>query len=337
MVALGSFFSAIWVVIINSWQHTPAGFHLVMHNGLPRAEITDFWAMVFNPSSMQRLSHVVSGSWLAGATLVLSVSAYYLLRNRHHEMARAGIKIALVVATLASGLQLATGHWSAVGVAQHQPAKLAAMEGLYRTQAMAPLSIAGWVDEKNQKVVGLEVPGLLSYMVHFDFNKPVIGLDQFPKSLRPPVQPVFQLYHLMIAIGMGLIGLTGLGLLCWWRGTLFNANTLEGKAILSLMVLSVFGPQLANQAGWFTAEIGRQPWIVYGLLRTSAGLSKVVTANQVLTSLILFTLIYGLLFALFMFLLNNKIQKGPHHHEHPPGENNLPSNPLGHKIHMAEA
>jgi cytochrome bd ubiquinol oxidase subunit I len=332
MVALGSTFSAVWIVIANSWQQTPVGYHIMMHNGLPRAEITDFWAMVFNPSSMQRLSHVISGAWLAGATLVLSVSAYYLLRKRHREMATVGIKIALCVATLASLLQLGTGHWSAIEVAQYQPAKMAAMEGLYKTQAAAPLSVAGWVDEKNERVRGLEIPGLLSYMIYFDVNKPVAGLDQFAKDLRPAVQPVFQTYHLMVAIGMGLIGIMGLGWVAWWRGSLFNPDTKEGKVVLSLMVLSVFGPQLANQAGWFTAEMGRQPWIVYGLLRTSAGLSKMVTANQVLSSLILFTLIYALLFSLFIFLLNQKIQKGPH--STPDG---LDDGSTGHKLHLTEA
>jgi cytochrome d ubiquinol oxidase subunit I len=313
MVCLGATFSAVWIVVANSWQQTPAGYKIVGEGLAARAEITDFWAMVFNPSSMERLSHVISGSWLAGATLVLSVSAYYLLKGRHIEMAKSSMKIGLVVMAAASVLQLATGHTSALGVAVNQPAKLAAFEGHYHTNQPAPLTLLGWVDEKTETVHGLTIPGGLSFLVHMDFNKPVTGLEQFPKELRPPVNITFQTYHIMIAVGMGLIGLSVLGLFFWWRGTLFSTPWL-----LQLFVLSVLGPQIANQAGWYTAEIGRQPWIVYGLLRTSDGLSKALTADHVWFSLILFTAVYALLFVLFLFLLNHKIQHGPSTGDTPP-------------------
>lgn len=306
MVSLGSMFSAVWIVVANSWQQTPAGYHIVGEGIHARAEITDFWAMVFNPSSVDRLSHTISGAWLAGAFLVLSVSAYYLLKGRHVDFAQRSIKVALSVALAASLLQLFTGHRSAIGVSKNQPAKLAAFEGHYDSSNPAPAYIFGWVHAQEERVTGVAVPGLLSLMVHADAQKPVTGLDSFPKQDRPPVNFVFQTYHLMVAIGFSLIGLSLLCLLLLWRGRLF-----ENRLVLRILVISVLGPQIANQAGWFSAEVGRQPWIVYGLLRTSDGLSKAVQAEQVLASLILFTLIYALLFFLFIYLLNEKIQHGP--------------------------
>ncbi len=307
MVSLGSMFSAVWIVVANSWQQTPTGFHIVGEGINARAEIVDFWEMVFNPSSVDRLSHVLSGAWLAGAFLVISVSAYYLLKNRHIRFAKASIKIALVVVMIASLFQLFTGHRSAVGVSKNQPAKLAAMEAVFNDTTNAPLYLFGWVNEDNQKVnFGIAVPGMLSYLIGFDTNTKVIGLNSFKEEDRPPVNIVFQAYHLMVAIGFLLIGISLLGIFFWWRGTLFNQ-----RWMLWIFVFSVFLPQIANQIGWITAEVGRQPWIVYGLLRTSEGLSKAVQAGQVWFSLILFTLIYSGLFILFIYLLNEKIQHGP--------------------------
>ena len=307
MVSLGSMFSAVWIVVANSWQQTPAGFHIVGEGINARAEITDFWAMVFNPSSVDRLLHVVSGAWLAGAFLIISVSAYYLLKDRHIRFAKASIKIALVVVMIASLFQLFTGHRSAVGVHENQPAKLAAMEAVFDDQANAPLYLFGWVDEDNQKVnFGIAIPGMLSYLIDFDTNTKVTGLNSFKEEDRPPVNIVFQSYHLMVGIGFALIGISLLGIFFWWRGTLFKQ-----RWMLWIFVFSVLLPQIANQIGWITAEVGRQPWIVYGLLRTSEGLSKAVEAGQVWFSLILFTLIYIGLFILFIYLLNEKIQHGP--------------------------
>jgi cytochrome bd ubiquinol oxidase subunit I len=306
MVCLGAHFSAVWIVIANSWQQTPAGYHIVMHNGLPRAEITDFWAMVFNPSSMSRLSHVLTAAWLAGAFLLLSVSAFYLLKKRHIEVAREGMKIGLVVALVASLLQLTSGHESALIVSKYQPVKLAAMEGHYPASAPAALSLFGWVDEKQKKVTSLAIPGGLSFLTHGDFSKPVQGLDAVPKRDRPPVNLTFQTYHLMVAIGMALIGLSLLGVFLLWRGKLY-----DNKPVLWLFVASVFLPQLGNQTGWFTAEVGRQPWVVYGLMRTAHGISPSVKAEHVLASIIMFSAVYLLLFLLFLFLLDHKIKKGP--------------------------
>ena len=307
MVSLGSMFSAVWIVVANSWQQTPAGYHLVGEGANVRAEITDFWAVVFNPSSMERLLHVLSGAWQAGAFLVISVSAYYLLKRRHVAFARGSLKIGLGVACVASVFQLVTGHHSAVGVSKHQPAKLAAMEAVFDDQTQAPLYLFGWVNEDQQQVkFGLAIPSMLSLLISGSPDQHVTGLNTFAEADRPPVNIVFQAYHLMVAIGFSLIGISLLGAFFWWRGTLFKQRWL-----LIIFLFSVLGPQVANQVGWITAEVGRQPWIVYGLLRTSEGLSKAVSAGQVWFSLILFGLIYIFLLVLFIYLLNEKIKHGP--------------------------
>ena len=306
MVALGAHFSAIWIVVADSWMQTPAGFHVVQGALRSRAEITDFWAMVFNPSSMIRLAHTVLGAWQAGAFLVLSVSAYYLLRRQHLEFAKASMRIGLVVAVFASFGSLITGHESGLVVGKYQPAKLAAMEGHYPASAPAGLTLFGWVDEERERFVGLSIPGLLSFLVHGDASKPVTGLQAFPRQDRPPVNPVFQAYHAMVGIATALIGLGLLGAFLWWRGGLF-----ETRWLLWVFVFAVLGPQAANQLGWFTAEVGRQPWIVYGLMRTADAVSPTATAAHVLASLVMFLMIYLALFMLFIYLLDQKIRNGP--------------------------
>lgn len=307
MVFLGSMFSAVWIVVANSWQQTPTGYHIVGEGMNARAEITDFWAMVFNPSSVDRLTHTWLGAFLAGSFLVLSVNAYYILKKKHLEIAKPAFKIALVIALVSSLCQLVSGHSSADGVAKHQPAKLAAMEGHFDSSAAASMYLFGWVDKKEQKTKGLAIPGGLSFLVHQDFKAPITGLNAFKPEDRPgQVNAVFQFYHIMIAIGMMLIALTVYASWLWWKGKLFDKRWL-----MVVFAWAVLLPQIGNQVGWFTAEMGRQPWIVYGLLRTSDGLSKNVQAQQVLFSLILFTLVYTTLFILFLYLLNKKIKHGP--------------------------
>lgn len=306
-VFLGSMFSAIWIVVANSWQQTPAGFHIVGKGMNARAEITDFWAMVFNPSSIDRILHVWLGALLAGAFIVLSVHGYYIYKNRHILMSKRAFKIALVVATVFSLLQLYIGQRSAEGVAKDQPAKLAAYEGHFAAYAPADMYLLGYVDNQNEKTTGIKIPGGLSFLINYDFHTPVRGLKSFPTEDRPSlVNAVFQFYHIMIIIGVILIFLTLFSCFLWWRGNLFSK-----KWLLLIFVFAAILPQISNQVGWYAAEMGRQPWVVYGLLRTSDAFSKSVTSNQILFSLILFTAIYLLLFVLFIYLLNKKIMHGP--------------------------
>jgi cytochrome d ubiquinol oxidase subunit I len=310
MVTLGSMFSAIWIVVANSWQQTPAGYKIVGEGMSARAEITDFWAMVFNPSSVDRIMHVWIGAFLAGTFLVLSVHAYYILKNRYVEQSKKAFGVILVIATISALAQLVTGHGSANGVAVNQPAKLASFEGHYDSLAVADMYLFGWVDDSAQKVTGVKIPGGLSFLLHQDFKTPVTGLNAFDKNDRPDmVNFVFQTYHIMIIIGMGLIGLTLFSLFLWRKGKLFSQRWL-----MIVFSFSVLLPQISNQVGWYSAEVGRQPWVVYGLLRTSDALSENVKAEQVLFSLILFTIVYLILFGLFIYLLNKKIQTGLESH-----------------------
>ena len=307
-VFLGSMFSAVWIVVANSWQQTPAGFHIVGEGLMARAEVTDFWAMVFNPSSVDRIIHTWQGAILAGAFLVLSVHAYYIRKGRYIEISKKAFKIALVVATVFSLGQLVSGHSSADGVAVNQPAKLAAMEGHFEKSAPADLYLLGWVDKEKQKVTGIGIPGGLSFLVHQDFKAPITGLNNFPVEDRPSqINAVFQFYHIMIAIGMTLIGLTVFACFMWWRGKLF-----EKKWLLWIFSFAVILPQIANQVGWFAAEMGRQPWVVYGLLRTNKAFSQEVTSSHILFSLILFLVVYSILFVLFIYMVNKKIKHGPY-------------------------
>jgi cytochrome d ubiquinol oxidase subunit I len=306
LVAFGAHFSALWIVVANSWMQTPAGFRIEGTGDNARAIVTDFWAMIFNPSAVDRVVHVVVGCWLAGIFLVLSVTGYYMLKRRHPEFVRVNMKIGLIVAFVTLVLQLISADSTARGVAENQPPKLAAIEGIYKTEPYTPITILGWTDNETKEVHGLRIPGGLSFLVSRDFEKPVPGLDQFPREDWPPVGIVFQTYHIMVAMWAAMFMLTCAALYYWKKKTLQNK-----KWVLWGLIASVTFPQIANQTGWMTAEIGRQPWVVWGLLRTSQGTSKSVVASQVLTSICVLLGIYALLFFLFMFLLDRKIKHGP--------------------------
>ncbi|MAZ49486.1 MAG: cytochrome ubiquinol oxidase subunit I [Halobacteriovoraceae bacterium] len=321
-VFFGSMFSAVWIVVANSWQQTPAGFKIVGEGFHARAEITDFWAMVFNPSSVERLLHVWVGAFLSGAFLVLSVHSYYLIKNRHIELSKIAIKIALIIATIGSLSQLFIGHLSAEGVAKIQPAKLAAFEGHFISEKSADLYLFGWVDQENQRVLGPKIPGGLSFLIHGNFDSKITGLDKFGPGDKPTqINAIFQFYHLMVGLGMIMIGLSLLGSYFYFKGRLFQTQWL-----LKIFVIASIAPQLANQFGWFAAEMGRQPWVVYGLLKTSNAFSESVTSHQILFSIILFFIVYAFLFVLFIYMMNKKIQHGPD------DESNIESRPMTQEI-----
>jgi cytochrome d ubiquinol oxidase subunit I len=318
MVALGSIFSSIWIVVANSWMQTPSGYHLVGEGAATRAEITNFWAMVFNPSLTARLLHVWVGALILGGLFVVSLSAFYILKKRHLDFAHKTFKVGLVLATVASLAALGTGHLQADNVAEYQPAKLAAYEGHYQT-GPAALYLFGFPSNEDQTVhLGLGIPGLLSFLVHWNFTEPIMGLTEFSPDVWPNSALVFQTYHAMVALGMGFIGLTLLACFFWWRGTLFKQRWL-----LWIFVFAVGGAFAANQLGWVSAEVGRQPWIVYNLLLTSDALSESVTGGMVLSSIIMFGLIYLLLFFVWIYVLNSKIQHGPEPPASAPGSTSL--------------
>jgi len=330
MVSLGSIFSSVWITVANSWQQTPAGFtireHVVGGQVFRRAEITDFWAMVFNPSSVQRLVHVWFGAFILGAFFVMSIAAWYLLHERHQEFAKRSFSGALAMAVIFSLAQAGSGHFQADNVAEHQPAKLAAFEGQFETETHAPMHLFGWPDEEAGTVkYSVAVPGLLSWLIHFDTSAEVPGLNDLEKDWgRPPVWISFQSYHLMVGIGMLFILATLYAAWLHRRGALWKTRWL-----LWFFVFAVLLAFAANQLGWVAAEVGRQPWIVYpqlvdgqvvGGLTTADSLSEVVQGGQVLGSIVMFGLIYSLLFALWIMVLNNKIQQGPTPVGSEPGE-----------------
>ncbi|MGD2108074.1 MAG: cytochrome ubiquinol oxidase subunit I [Phycisphaerae bacterium] len=322
MVALGSIFSAVWIVVANSWQQTPAGHHIVGEGLSRRAEITAFWEVVFNPSTVERLTHVLLGAFILGGFFVMSVSAFYLLRGRHEDFARKCFAIALPFATIFSLAELASGHSQAVNVARTQPAKLAAFEGHFTTDdGGTGLYLWGVPDERERRVrLGVAIPGMLSVLVHGDSTEPVTALDDpaiIPAGHEmspteelsdywPPVNLSFQLYHLMVGLGMSFIVLTVPAMVLWVRGGLFTRRWL-----LWVFVFAVIGPVVANQAGWAAAEVGRQPWIVYGMLKTADGVSKSVSGDEVLASIVMFGLIYLLLLFVWVYILDAKIRTGP--------------------------
>jgi cytochrome d ubiquinol oxidase subunit I len=307
-VALGSVFSAIWIVVANSWQQTPAGYKLVTLNGFTRCEITDFWAVVFNASSMPRLSHTLSGALVLGAFFVMSVSAFYLLRGHYLDFAKRCMTIGLVVAFVSSVWAALAGDTQARTVAFTQPEKLAAFEGHYHTESGGTGLYAFGIPNPKAKRVdfGVQIPGMLSFLVYGNPNKPVAALDSFPEDAQPPVPIPFFCFHLMVMLGTYFVALTSLGLLMLWRKKLF-----ETRWLLWTFVFSVIGPFVANEVGWTAAEVGRQPWIVYHLLRTKDGASLNIPGEHIIVGIIAFALIYVLLAMVWVNVLHTKIVHGP--------------------------
>jgi cytochrome d ubiquinol oxidase subunit I len=306
MVALGAVFSSVWIVVANSWQQTPTGYHIVGEGMNARAEIVDFWAMVFNPSSVERLTHVLVGAFILAAFFVMSISAYYILKNRHLDAAKKMFDVGLAFGLVFAILAPITGHIQATSIATTQPPKLAAFEGHYET-GPGDLYLFGVPNSEEDRVdYGLAIPGGLSFLLYGDADAPVTGLNEYAEKNQPPVAIPFYSFHIMVALGFFFLGVTLLAAFLRWRRQLFDTRWL-----LWVFVFAVVGPYIANQLGWVAAEVGRQPWIVYELLRTPDGLSEAVSANQVLGSIIMFGLIYAMLFAVWVYVLNDKIQHGP--------------------------
>ena len=306
LVALGATFSATWIVMANSWMQTPDGYQIVGEGIFRRAVITDIWKVYFNPSFFDRIVHVLLGCWILGAFLLLSVSAYYMLKKKYANQGKFGLKLGLSLATIFLLLQLWSADSTARGVLKNQPIKLAAMEGVFKTETPSAFCVFGWPLPGEGKTIGLKIPGFLSILSYRDLSQGVKGLEEFPKEEWPNVLWVFQSYHVMIYCWGIMMFLAILGIIFWPK------NRLENKRwFLWLLVFSVFLPYVANIAGWFTAELGRQPWIVQGILRTADAASRVVSSADIITSLIMFLCIYGMLISLFFFLLNRKIKHGP--------------------------
>lgn len=306
MVAFGAHFSATWIVFANSWMQTPQGYQIVGDKFNRHCVLTSFWEAVFNPTSLVRLGHVLLGCWLTGTFLILSIAAYYILKKKHLKYGQKLIPIGLLVGGVCILLQLWSADSSGRAAAKYQPAKLAALEGIYKTEPKTPFYLVGWTNTNKRETYGIKIPGLLSWLVYHKGGAAVPGLDQVPEKDWPVVTPMFQTYRWMIYMWGWMF------LMLVWAGVQYYRKRFEkDKWLLRALVISILAPASANIVGWFCAELGRQPWVVYGLLRTEDGVSRSIHGGQVLGSLIMYITIFTMLFVLFLSLLDKKIKEGP--------------------------
>ncbi len=303
MVAVGASISAFWIIVANSWQQTPAGY--VMRNG--RAELVSFYEAVFNPSTLPRFFHTMDACLIVGAFFVAGIAAWLLLKNPESSAAKKALRLAVIFGFIFALLELFPfGHLHIVRVAETQPEKFAASEGIFETQSKAPLLLFGIPAGNPPKILfPIRVPGILSLMLHGDINAEVTGIDAFPKDEIPPILLPFVSYHSMIALGMYFIALMGASVYLLWRGYLYTC-----RPLLKLIFYSLPLPVLTCQLGWIMAEVGRQPWIVYGLLKTKDAYSVTVSGGEILFSILLFSVIYIFLGSVYLFLLAREIRGG---------------------------
>jgi len=304
MVWLGSTLSGFWILVANSWMQTPAGY--VLRNG--RAELVDFWAAVFNPSTLPRFAHTMASAWVCASFLMAGVASWLFLKGRGSDVARISLRLGTVAAFVSTLLVLVTGDRHARQVAHTQEAKFAAMEGLYSTEAGAPLILFSLPPSQHgmPDAPTIAVTKLTSYLAFGNFQAPVSGLDRFPKEDWPPVAVTFLSFHNMVILGNVMLLLSLLGVYLLARGRLETSRRWQ-----TLMLWAIPLPTIAIQLGWMAAEAGRQPWIVYNVMRTADGVSKAVKAPEIAFSIALFSLIYLLLGSLWLYLLCREIAHGP--------------------------
>ncbi|MGD0277771.1 MAG: cytochrome ubiquinol oxidase subunit I [Smithella sp.] len=303
LVFVGGHLSAFWIVVANSWMQTPAGYAI---NEAGKINLINFTNAVFNPSTIVRFCHTVMASWITGAVMTAGIAGYYVRKGLHGQTARTMLKIGIILFAITPLLQLATGHIHAIEVINMQPEKAAAFEGHFHTAKGVPLYAIGFVDEQNEKTYGIYAPKALSFLFNFDWNSEIKGLKDFPKGNWPPVNFVFQVYHIMAGIGMLLIALGLLGAYLLWTKKIY-----DNKLYLFILPFLIPLPHIAHETGWIAAEVGRQPWIIYKLMKTAAAASVVVSEGNVAFSLLMFFLIYLLLAVMFVKLFIKIVQKGP--------------------------
>ena len=301
MVALGSNVSAVWILIANAWMQSPVGY--TIRDG--RAELIDFAAVVTQKFAIVKIIHTVSSALVLGSFFIMGISAYHLLRKKNVHFFNRSFKVGLGFGIVFSLVVFIMGDLNGVVVAHKQPTKLAAMESLWETQKPAPVYLFAWPDEENGRNV-IEfgpIPGMLSLLVEHDFNAEIKGLNEFPKEDRPPVLITSFAFKGMVGLGALFILLTFTGL--------FLKEKLESNPLyLKIMVAAIPLPYLAIQLGWLVTELGRQPWIVYNLMRTTDANSP-IAASQVGVSLVAFILVYGLLGLAGFYLIARNALQGP--------------------------
>ncbi|MCL4503822.1 MAG: cytochrome ubiquinol oxidase subunit I [Deltaproteobacteria bacterium] len=302
LVALASNLSAVWILIANAWMQHPVGY--VLRNG--RAELDNFLAIVTQPFAFQIFFHTVSGAYILAGFFVMGVSAYHLLRRQNTGFFTKSFRLGLTFALIFSVAELLQGHYHAGEVAKIQPTKLAAMESLWETRSYAPQVLFAIPDEKNERnsVEFVRIPSLLSILAYHSPSATVKGLKDFPQEERPPVALTFVAFRLMVALGVLFVVLT---VWAWLK-----RNKLESSpGMLKVMLYAIPLPYVALQAGWIVTEVGRQPWIVYGLMKTSDAVSPVISASQVGISFAAFIGVYGLLGLVAFYLISKHARRGP--------------------------
>jgi len=306
MVFVGSWLSGYFIVATDAWMQHPVAYERAADGSF---HLTSFWGLILNPWAIWQYAHNMSGAGITGAFVMASIGAFYLLSKRHVDQAKIFIRTGVVAGLLFTVFQLfPTGDQQGKMVAHHQPATLAAMEGLYETQKGAPMVIMGQPDSaKKQLDNPLTVPKMLSFLTYKHWNAEVKGMDAFSKEDLPDnIALLYFAYHIMVGLGTMFIAVMGLSALLLWRNKLFDA-----KWMLWIIMLAAPFPYIANTAGWMTAELGRQPWLVHGLLRTSEGYSKMVSAGNGWFTLLGFMGMYTVLSILFLFLVYREIATGP--------------------------
>jgi len=303
MVAVGTLISATWILAANSWMQTPAGFTT---NDVGQFVPVDWWAIIFNPSFPYRLIHTVLAAFLTTAFAVGAVGAFHLLRDSTNRQARTMFSMAMWMAALVTPVQIFVGDQHGLNTLEHQPAKIAAMEGHYETQTGAPLILFGVPDDVAEETrYAVEIPKLGSLILGHSFDAEIQGLTAFPPEERPPAFIPFWTFRIMVGLGV-LMLVTGLwSLWARWRRTLYSSRWLHRAAL-------AMGPSgfVAVLAGWYTTEVGRQPYTVYGLLRTSDSLSS-IDPEAVGASLVAFILVYFIVFGAGVFYILRLVRRTP--------------------------
>ena len=311
LVCFGTTLSAFWILVANSWMQTPAGFKIVTDaNGVQKAQLTDFFQAMFNPSTLPRFFHTVTACYVVGAFFLMGICAWYVLRGRGSDVTAFALRLSVVVAFLGAGGMFATGDLQTREVQANQPLKFAAMEGVCQTANGVPLDIIAVPpsqDCSSGTGLGIAIPYGLSAMSDLNPNGQIKGLDQQPdQSLWPPVAATFMSFHLMVGLGMLMMLLMLIGAFFLIRGSIEKHRWWLWLAVLAIPV-----PILATELGWMTTEVGRQPWIVQGLMMVSAGTSPSVSAGDVSISIVAIVLLYALLFFLWLYGLAREIRHGP--------------------------
>ena len=282
-------------------MQNPVGY--TIRNG--RAELTDFFAVLFNYHGILEIFHVLPAGLLLASFFIMGISAYHLLKKQHVDVFSKSFKMALTTGLVCSIFVAVVGDFHGVNVAKTQPAKLAAMESHWETSTRAPIVLFAIPDEKNERniVEFISIPGILSFLGFHDFNAEVTGLRDIPKDERPPVLPTFLGFRIMVGLGVVMIGLA-----IW--GWVVRHKLMDNPLYLKIMLFAIPLPYIAMEAGWVVAEVGRQPWIVYGVLRTAEAASP-IAGSQVLFSLIGFIAVYGLLGVIGFYLMSKYVKQGP--------------------------